>query len=139
MTFCVVFAICSTFVMKKCWKFLFQGAEVSLKEMSGYLVKEGEPGYLACNDKVMAHFLNGLIFYRRGRDPRYPAPEVEKRVTNNVMLKKLRVAFELKTEDLHDILKSVDFAMSENELSAFSVKKGIKTTASAGIRYCVIS
>ncbi|GAA0474308.1 MULTISPECIES: DUF1456 family protein [Tatumella] len=108
------------------------GAEVSLQEMHSYLQKEDEPGYKACTDKIMAHFLNGLIFYRRGRDPRFPAPEVEKRVTNNVMLKKLRVAFELKTEDLQQILKSVDFAMSENELSAFFRKEGHKNYRECG-------
>ncbi len=39
-------------------------------------------------------------------------------------LKKLRVAFELKEEDLHAILASVDFPVSKPELSALFRKPG---------------
>ena len=39
-------------------------------------------------------------------------------VTNNIILKKLRVAFELKEDDLHAILKAADFVVSKPELSA---------------------
>jgi uncharacterized protein YehS (DUF1456 family) len=66
----------------------------------------------------LAHFLDGLVFYRRGRDESLPPRPVEKRVTNNVVLKKLRVAFELKDVDMHQILESAGFPVSKPELSA---------------------
>ncbi|WAT01299.1 DUF1456 family protein [Rouxiella chamberiensis] len=108
------------------------GTIISPPVMSRYLKKEDEADYLVCPDEVMANFLNGLIFFKRGKDDRFPAPEVEKRVTNNVMLKKLRVAFELKTEDLQSVLAAADFKVSEGELSAFFRKEGHKNYRPCG-------
>jgi uncharacterized protein YehS (DUF1456 family) len=51
---------------------------------------------------------------------------VEKRVTNNVVLKKLRVAFELKDIDMHQILADAGFPISKPELSALFRQPGHK-------------
>jgi uncharacterized protein YehS (DUF1456 family) len=40
-------------------------------------------------------------------------------LTNNDILKKLRVAHKLRNEDIVDILKLVDFRISKSELGAF--------------------
>ncbi|MFT0692411.1 DUF1456 family protein, partial [Pseudomonas aeruginosa] len=53
-----------------------------------------------------------------------PLPPLELPLSNNMILKKLRVAFELKEEDLHAILASVDFPVSKPELSALFRKPG---------------
>lgn len=66
----------------------------------------------------MAHFLNGLIFFRRGKNDDLPPPPLEKKVTNNVMLKKLRVAFALREDDMLAIYQSVDFRISKPEITA---------------------
>ena len=94
------------------------GLEVSAETLASYLKKEEEPGFVRCPDPVMAHFLDGLVIHRRGKDDSRPQQPVELPVTNNTILKKLRVAFELKEEDLHTILKSVNFPVSKPELSA---------------------
>lgn len=44
-------------------------------------------------------------------------------MTNNDILKKLRVALKLKNTDIIDILKLVDFRISESELGAFFRKE----------------
>ena len=108
------------------------GTPVSPEVMSRYLKKEDEEGYMEVPDEVMANFLNGLITFKRGKDDRFPAPEVEKRLTNNIMLKKLRVAFELKTEDMISVLTAADFKVSEGELSAFFRKEGHKNYRPCG-------
>jgi len=100
------------------------GLEVDLDTVRAYLKKDDEEGYLECDDEVLAHFLDGLIFHLRGKDESRPAQRIELPVTNNMVLKKLRVAFELKEEDLHDILQSVDFPVSKPELSALFRKFG---------------
>lgn len=100
------------------------GLEVSAETLASYLKKEEEPGFVRCPDPVMAHFLDGLVIHRRGKDDSRPAQPVELPVTNNTILKKLRVAFELKEDDLHEILKSVDFPVSKPELSALFRKVG---------------
>ncbi|MBA1220861.1 DUF1456 family protein [Pseudomonas fulva] len=99
------------------------GLDVNPVVLATYVKKE-EEGFVRCPDRVMAHFLDGLVIYRRGKDESRPAQPVELPVTNNQILKKLRVAFELKEDDLHAILKSVDFPVSKPELSALFRKAG---------------
>ena len=91
---------------------------VTKEEVQAFLKKDEEPGYVECSNKVLAHFLDGLVVFCRGRDDSRPPRPVEKRVTNNVVLKKLRVAFELKDVDMHDIFESVGLPVSKPELSA---------------------
>lgn len=100
------------------------GLEISKAEVIAYTKKDEEEGFVHCPDAVLAHFLDGLVIYRRGRDENRPAQPVELPVTNNIVLKKLRVAFELKEDDMHAVLKSVDFPVSKPELSALFRKFG---------------
>ena len=100
------------------------GFEVSDADIASYLKKDEEEGFVRCPDEVIAHFLDGLVVFKRGRDESRPPLPVELPVTNNIILKKLRVAFELKEDDLHAILKAADFSVSKPELSALFRKVG---------------
>ena len=100
------------------------GYEAAEAEVAAYLKKDDEPGYLPCPDEVLAHFLDGLVFHKRGKDDSLPARAVELPVTNNMVLKKLRVAFELKEQDMHAVLQAADFPVSKPELSALFRKPG---------------
>ena len=93
------------------------GATITAEEMPGYFKREDEAGFVECPQNVMGRFLNGLIYFKRGRDETKPVliPELP---TNNVVLKKLRVAFELKDDDIVAILHSVDFRISKPEVNA---------------------
>ncbi|AOA70916.1 MAG: hypothetical protein K0S73_2129 [Stenotrophomonas rhizophila] len=91
---------------------------VDKADVPGWLRKEDEEGFVACDDRTLAHFLDGLIVQFRGRDESQPLRPVEKRITNNLVLKKLRVAFELKDVDMHSIFESAGFPVSKPELSA---------------------
>ena len=96
---------------------------VPLDEIKAYLLNEEDEGYIKCSDEVMAHFLDGLIYFKRGKDEsRAPVP-FELPINNNVVLKKLRVAFSLKEDDMHDILKAAGFSVARSELSALLRKK----------------
>jgi uncharacterized protein YehS (DUF1456 family) len=99
---------------------------ITKEDVQAYLRKEGEAGYVECSNAVLAHFLDGLVIHRRGRDDSLPPRPVEKRVTNNVVLKKLRVAFELKDVDMHQILAEAGFPISKPELSALFRQPGHK-------------
>ncbi|NKQ09132.1 MULTISPECIES: DUF1456 family protein [Pseudomonadaceae] len=100
------------------------GCEIPDSEAVAYLKKEDEEGFKPCGDRIMAHFLDGLVIYKRGKDESRPTPPIELPVTNNMVLKKLRVAFELKEDDMHAILQSVDFPVSKPELNALFRKVG---------------
>lgn len=94
------------------------GGSLGPMQVAAFLKREDEPGYVECDAKTMGQFLDGLIIHRRGPPPPGKAPPVEKHVTNNTVLKKLRVAFELKEDDLGQMLHSAGFEISRPELSA---------------------
>lgn len=100
--------------------------DVELSEVTNFLKKEEEDGFVACGADVMVAFLDGLIIHKRGKVE--PKPDQhkkpERRLTNNAILKKLRVAFELKEEDMHKILELAGFGVSKPELSALFRAKG---------------
>ena len=87
-------------------------------QVHALLKKEDEEGVVACSDRVLAHFLDGLVFYYRGRDESLPQRPVETRITNNVVLKKLRVAFQLKDVDMHEVFQAAGFPLTKPELTA---------------------
>lgn len=87
-------------------------------QVHALLKKEDEDGFVACSDRVLAHFLDGLVFYYRGRDESLPPRPVETRITNNVVLKKLRVAFQLKDVDMHEVFEAAGFPLTKPELTA---------------------
>jgi uncharacterized protein YehS (DUF1456 family) len=91
--------------------------------MNAYIKSEDEPGYEPCPQKTMSQFLNGLIYFKRGKDETRPALQDEL-PTNNVVIKKLRVAFELKDDDILTFLTKAGFSISKTELSAFFRKEG---------------
>jgi uncharacterized protein YehS (DUF1456 family) len=99
------------------------GGDVSQAKMNAYLKRDDEPGFEECPQNVMSRFLNGLIYLRRGKDESRPplSPELP---TNNVVLKKLRVAFELKDADILSILENSGFKITKSELSALFRKEG---------------
>ena len=102
------------------------GFAIEKEDVRAFLLREDEPGYLACTDRVMAHFLDGLVIHRRGRDESLPPRPVEKRINNNVVLKKLRVAFQLTDVDMHKAFADAGFPVSKPELSALFRQHGHK-------------
>ncbi len=101
------------------------GCEVSREQISNWLKKDDDADFQECTDEELATFLNGLINDRRGKkEGDQPVPE--KRLTNNIIFKKLKIALNLKNDDVLEILGFADFDLSQHELSAFFRKKGHK-------------
>lgn len=94
------------------------GEPVMKEDVQAMLKKDDESGYVECSNRRLILFLNGLVIHLRGNDESHPPRPPEKRVTNNLVLKKLRVAFELKDVDMHEILEAADFPVTKPELSA---------------------
>ena len=61
--------------------------------------------------------MNGFINLKRGkREGEQPRPE--KRLTNNMIFRKLRIALSMKDDDIMEIFKLVRIHVSKHELSA---------------------
>jgi len=104
---------------------IFAAAEhtVTKDQVKNWLASEENPSFVPLSDNALAHFLNGLINHRRGKRPG-PQAVAETRLNNNLIVTKLKIALNLKGEDLMNLLELADFRMSNHELSAFFRKPG---------------
>lgn len=92
--------------------------EATSSDIIAFLKRDDEAGYRLCENHVMSSFLDGLIVHLRG-PPKTATPRPpETNLTNNTVLKKLRVAFGLKEDDLLALMAHVGFEVSRPELSA---------------------
>ena len=105
---------------------------IETADVHALLKTEGQDGFVPCSDRVLAHFLDGLVFHFRGRDPSLPPRSVPNRITNNLVLKKLRVAFQLKDVDMHQIFEAAGFPISKPELTALFRQAGHKHYRACG-------
>lgn len=77
-------------------------------------------------DKELGTSLNGLIIDKRGKREG-PLPEAKDPLSNNMILKKLKIALNLKSDDILEMLASIDKKISKHELSAFFRKPDHKS------------
>lgn len=95
------------------------------EQVAAWLKKDDDDSFLKLKDVELAAFLNGFINFKRGkREGEQPAPE--KRLSNNMVFQKLRIALNLKAEDILEIFQLAEFRLSSHELSAFFRKPGSK-------------
>ena len=99
--------------------------EVTRAEVSDWLKREEDPDYKRCEDRQMAIFLNGLIIDKRGKKEG-PQPVPEQRLNNNIIFRKLKIALNLKNEDVLELLKLANFRLGQSELTAFFRKESHK-------------
>jgi len=92
--------------------------DVDRATLVSWLKKDEDPLFVEISDKELALFLNGLIIEKRGRREG-PQPEPEDPLSNNMILKKLKIALNLTTDDIIALFASVDTKIYKNELSAF--------------------
>ena len=101
------------------------GHQSSKEELHTWLAREEEENFVRCPDEMLARFLNGLIIKNRGaRDDGVPEPE--QKMTNNIVLRKLKIALNLQADDLLAMLKLADLKVSKHELSALFRRPGHK-------------
>jgi len=92
--------------------------QVTRGQISDWLKKDDDPAFQKCSDTQLAIFLNGLINDRRGKKEG-PQPKPEQRLTNNIIFRKLKIALDLKAEDILEIMDLTNVRISKHELSAF--------------------
>ena len=109
------------------------------KEETDDVVVEENDDQIKCNNKMLESFLNGFITFKRGKQepkpgqPQSPEPSEQKSDNvNNMLLKKLKVALQLTTEDMLDILDGGGIAVSKGELGAILRKPGHRNYKECG-------
>lgn len=113
------------------------GYEIRPVDVLKLLKKEEEAGFAVCDDTAMAAFLDGLIISRRGAHEPKPGPVKAQgeALTNNLILRKLRIALELNDEAMLAILAKAGFRLSKSELSAMFRAEGHRNYKPCGDQF----
>ena len=100
--------------------FKLSGCNLELPTLLKFLKKEDEDEFISCSNPMLSFFLDGLIIHKRGRrngdDVQPPKPDAS--LNNNAILKKLRIALDLKEDDMLATMKLAGVVISKSELSA---------------------
>ena len=94
----------------------------------------------AINNQVFDAFLNGLILLARGPQKDKPivdTPQKSKEIKyiNNVLLKKLKIALSMTTDDILDVFAEAEIYPSKGEIGAFLRKEGQRNFKPCGDKY----
>ena len=100
------------------------GLSVTEADLDDMLKREEEPGAMECPDQVLNGFLDGLIITHRGPRDDDKKPKSDLPLTNNLILRKLRIALELKDTDIIEIMMEAGTTVSKGEVSALFRAKG---------------
>lgn len=111
-------------------------------EADNYGNTDENEDHIKCTNSMLESFLNGFIIFRRGQqDPKPGQPTEPEKINpnvnniNNIMLKKLKIALALKSEDVIDILEEAGVTITKGELSALLRKEGHKNYQECGDKY----
>ena len=117
--------------------FQLSGCTLELPTLLKLLKKEEEDEFISCSNPMMSFFLDGLIVHKRGRresDAGQP-PKPDAALNNNSILKKLRIALDLKEEDMLAIMGLAGVKISKAELSALFRNKEHKHYKECGDQF----
>jgi uncharacterized protein YehS (DUF1456 family) len=127
--------------------FKLGGMEVTVPDVIKILTKpaDDEAEYddqIRCNNNMLDSFLNGLIIFKRGKQepkpgqPDPPEPSVKKSANvNNLLLKKVKIALALTTEDMLDVFEKAGIMVTKGELGALLRKEGQKNYKECGDKF----
>ena len=115
---------------------IFKLVDVTItpQQLTNFFQREEEAGYQELSPELMYHFLDGLIIYTRGKKEEKlgDTPKPQMPLNNNLILKKIRIALELREEDMLELFDKAQFTISRSELSALFRKKGHKNYKDCG-------
>ncbi len=104
------------------------GGVTMTKEEVRQMLKKKEPETyeIELSNENFERFLNGMITSQRGAREGAPEPKLELHNgnANNLLLKKIKIALSLTSEDMLDILEQAGVTVSKGELGAILRKEG---------------
>jgi uncharacterized protein YehS (DUF1456 family) len=118
--------------------FRVAGQEIDLPALLALLKKEDEDGFLDCSNSLLEFFFDGLITVKRGKqDGVAPKPATAgKERINNLILRKMRIALEMKDEDMLAVM-SGGVTVTKSELGALPQKH--KNYKECGDQFLIVS
>lgn len=117
--------------------FQLSGCTIEQNTLIKLLKKEEEEEFISCSNPLLSFFLDGLIIHKRGRreSDAGQAPKPDASLNNNAILKKLRIALDLKEDDMLAIMALAGVKISKAELSALFRNKDHKHFKECGDQF----
>ncbi len=122
------------------------GAQVNALDVTKILKKvdeeEEDVDQIRVDNILFDSFLNGLIIYKRGKQDTKPGQSESQESSlknkiniNNLLLKKVKIALALTTEDMIDIFEQAGITVTKGELGALLRKEGHKNYRECGDKF----
>jgi len=74
--------------------------EMDAEHLDSLLKRRQQNGFMLCSYEELGVFLDGLVILKRGSSPKKSNNDEAVELTNNLILKKLRIAMELKEAEI---------------------------------------
>lgn len=91
---------------------------MEVAHLESLLMRRQEKDFKICSYEELGVFLDGLVSLKRGVSPKKPNDDDGVELTNNLILKKLRIALELKDAQMGEILSLADVNLSKQQLAS---------------------
>jgi len=100
--------------------------DMSTSHLQTLLKRRQDKGFQLCSYEELGVFLDGLVTFKRGPSPKKPNNDEAVELTNNLILKKLRIALELKEAETEIIFSLADIELSKQQLASLFRKESHK-------------
>ncbi len=98
-----------------------------------------DENHIPCDDEMYESFLNGFITFKRGKQEpstgQPERPELTYEHVNNLLLKKVKIALSLTSEEMIEILDEAGVVITKGEVGAILRREGHKNYRICGDRY----
>ncbi len=99
--------------------------KMEMSHLTALLKRRQDKGFKLCSYEELGVFLDGFVTLKRGPSPKKKDDELVE-LTNNLILKKLRIALELKEAETEIIFGLADVELSKQQLASLFRKEGHK-------------
>ncbi|GIU00359.1 hypothetical protein TSL6_08650 [Sulfurovum sp. TSL6] len=100
--------------------------KMDASHLESLLKRHQDDGFNVATYEELGVFLDGLVTLKRGPSPKKPNDDEAVELTNNLILKKLRIALELKEAETEIIFGLADVELSKQQLASLFRKEGHK-------------
>jgi len=97
--------------------------KVTQDDVEDILREEKDEKFILLSDEGFELFLNGLIAFKRGPSDK-KAKKQKINFSNNIILKKLKIALDLKDEDIIEIFSNDGLEITKSQLTAYFRRDG---------------
>ncbi len=100
--------------------------EMDATHLDSLLKRRQDEGFKLCSFEELGVFLDGFVILKRGPSPKKKNDDEVVELTNNLILKKLRIALELKEAETEIIFSLAEVELSKQQLASLFRKEGHK-------------